>query len=242
MRIPYALNFEFHSILLLEFQIVNVLTVLDFSGRIDHILSQINTLHKVGSFSSSINCFLLTKNSLAWLLQPGQHTIQIPDRFVTEEYWCSYVPIGSRCRVTTNGLKWDLGEFNDFTWVCVYRTTNSIANSLQTTQFVNSVGWSVRRTHMPAQMCESNAINLCFGQWAQTTIRAMKTITNNAYWEAAASTSRSSNKLRMEISTSSAFHRHHVVIVIRKCSCFCSWKSYFYFYFCSGKCIVHQVN
>lgn len=94
----------------LHFQIDNIITVLDFSGRIDHILSQINTLHKAVNFLDSINLFLLTKNSLSWLLQPGQHRIHIPDRFVAEQLWCSHVPVGSRCRVTTSGLKWDLGE------------------------------------------------------------------------------------------------------------------------------------
>lgn len=94
-----------------DFQIDNIITVLDFSGRIDHILSQINTLHKAVNFLDCINLFLLTKNSLSWLLQPGQHRIHIPERFVAEELWCSHVPVGSRCRVTTSGLKWDLGEF-----------------------------------------------------------------------------------------------------------------------------------
>lgn len=99
-----SFNFLFRS------QIVNVITVLDMSGRIDHILSEINTLHKAANFLNGINLFLLTKNSLSWVLHPGQHSIKIPDRFVAEQFWCSYVPVGSRCRVTTSGLKWDLGE------------------------------------------------------------------------------------------------------------------------------------
>lgn len=93
-------------------QIVNILTVLDFSGRIDHILSQINTLHKAIDLIKGTNLYLLTKNSLSWLLQPGQHCIRIPDRFVADQYWCSHVPVGNRCFVTTNGLKWDLGEWD----------------------------------------------------------------------------------------------------------------------------------
>lgn len=94
------------------FQIVNIFTVLDFSGRIDHILSQINTLHKAADLVIGIDLYLLTKNSVSWLLQPGQHCIRIPDRFVADKYWCSHVPVGSRCCVTTSGLKWDLGEQN----------------------------------------------------------------------------------------------------------------------------------
>lgn len=113
------------SIFSVNFQILNVITVLDYSGRVDHILSQINTLHKAANFLNDTNLFLLTRNSLAWLLHPGQHTIQIPDRFVAEQYWCSYVPVGDRCCVTTNGLKWDLGKItwcvNALNWL-IYRS------------------------------------------------------------------------------------------------------------------------
>lgn len=89
-------------------QIRQVITVLDHSGRIDHILSQINTLHKADRFLRGIDVFLMTRNSLSWILRPGSHLIRVPERFVQQEYWCSYAPIGSPTKVTTKGLKYDL--------------------------------------------------------------------------------------------------------------------------------------
>lgn len=86
-------------------QIENVLIFTDFSGRIDHTISQINTLFKM----KLDKLYLLSNNTLAWLLLPGKHRISVPQRFVEEQIWCAHIPIGSSCCVTTRGLKWDLG-------------------------------------------------------------------------------------------------------------------------------------
>lgn len=94
-----------------KFQIKKVLTVMDFSGRIDHILSQINTLFKACDFLRGIDVYLMTKNCLSWLLCPGQHHIIIPEKFVNAQLWCSFIPVGSSTKVTTEGLKWNLCEY-----------------------------------------------------------------------------------------------------------------------------------
>lgn len=100
------------------------------SGRIDHILSQINTLHKAANFLVGIDLYLLTKSSLSWLLPAGQHNIRIPDRFVAEQFWCSYVPVGNPCRVTTSGLKWDLGRSDNSINLFVSKYRNQTENPL----------------------------------------------------------------------------------------------------------------
>lgn len=91
-------------------QIEFVINIMEFSGRIDHILSQINTLFKVSSKMKDIDVYLMTKNSLAWLLKPGNHSITVPDKCVQEEQWCSYVPVGAAATATTTGFKWDLSK------------------------------------------------------------------------------------------------------------------------------------
>lgn len=87
-------------------QMVKVLILTDHSGRIDHLMAQINSLHKIhwGEL------FLLTHDSLAWLLRPGVHRLTIPIEFVETQVWCSYIPVGSACKVTTRGLKYDLSK------------------------------------------------------------------------------------------------------------------------------------
>lgn len=87
-----------------------VINIMEFSGRIDHILSQINTLFKANACMSGIDVYLMSKNSLAWLLERGTHTIVVPKIFVEEQRWCAHVPIGEKTIVTTKGLKWDLSE------------------------------------------------------------------------------------------------------------------------------------
>lgn len=87
-----------------------VINIMEFSGRIDHILSQINTLFKASANMSNIDVYLMTKNSLAWLLRPGSHVILVPQISVDEQRWCSYAPIRGKTIVTTTGLKWDLSE------------------------------------------------------------------------------------------------------------------------------------
>lgn len=89
-------------------QIKQVITVLDHSGRIDHILSQINTLHTAERFLNGVDVYLMTKNSLSWILRPGCHRIRVPERFIQQNYWCSYIPVGHPTKVTTDGLKYDL--------------------------------------------------------------------------------------------------------------------------------------
>lgn len=95
---------------MLVFQIDFVINIMEFSGRIDHILSQVNTLYKAHSFLRGIDVYLMTKNSLAWLLTPGKHTFNVQPEYVREQRWCSYVPFSGKTLVTTVGLKWDLSE------------------------------------------------------------------------------------------------------------------------------------
>ena len=77
------------------------------SGRFDQILANINTLFKCHQKSlHNLPVFLLSANSMTWLLTPANHTIHIPES--TQNLWCALIPIGSPCIATTKGLKWNL--------------------------------------------------------------------------------------------------------------------------------------
>ncbi len=85
-------------------------SICESSGRFDHILANINTLFKNHQKSPELSrpVYILSSDSLTWLLPPGKSTIHIPENL--RKYWCSLVPIGSRSTVTTTGLKWNLNN------------------------------------------------------------------------------------------------------------------------------------
>lgn len=82
----------------------------DNVGRFDHLMGNINTLYKVPSYShlKHLNVYLLGNDCLTWLLQPGYHTIHIPEKIWSNKSYCSLIPIGHPCCVSTTGLKWNL--------------------------------------------------------------------------------------------------------------------------------------
>lgn len=79
----------------------------DFGGRIDQTMSQINTLFKT-PLPADVNVYLRSHDALAWLLLPGHHEIKVPEKLISDEIWCGYIPMNGTCCVTTTGFKWDL--------------------------------------------------------------------------------------------------------------------------------------
>lgn len=60
-----------------DLKIKNIIVLCENSGRMDHIAANINSLFKCHQ-RSSVPVFILTSNSISWLLQPGHHQIHIP--------------------------------------------------------------------------------------------------------------------------------------------------------------------
>ncbi|KAG8226058.1 hypothetical protein J437_LFUL006365 [Ladona fulva] len=90
------------------FQVEAVVTLAETCGRFDQIMANINTLYKAKNiFSAPV--YLLSKESITWILWTGEHEIEIKLRENSGNKWCSLIPIGRRCnKVTTSGLKWNL--------------------------------------------------------------------------------------------------------------------------------------
>lgn len=91
-----------------EMNLENIIALCETSGRLDQILANINTLFKNLQKPAEISrpVFILSANSLSWLLTPGDHEIHIPDS--VKKLWCALIPVLEPTMVTTNGLKWNL--------------------------------------------------------------------------------------------------------------------------------------
>ncbi|XP_037868637.1 thiamin pyrophosphokinase 1 isoform X2 [Bombyx mori] len=94
-------------------EVDNVIAIGQASGRLDQILGNIQTLYlaeKQHLLHPETKLYLMSGDSLSWLLEPGNHIISIPEE--TRKHnraWCSLVPIGETCHsVTTSGLMWNL--------------------------------------------------------------------------------------------------------------------------------------
>lgn len=57
-----------------------------------------------------MHVYLISHEALSWLLCSGRHQIEIPQKLVNDEIWCSYVPMSGTTCITTTGLKWDLSK------------------------------------------------------------------------------------------------------------------------------------
>ncbi|XP_026275365.1 thiamin pyrophosphokinase 1 isoform X1 [Frankliniella occidentalis] len=84
-----------------------IIAICEVSGRLDQILSQLNTLH-----THEERIVLLSSCSATWLLRPGSHEIYVSGLksrdILSHDRWIGLIPVGAPSRVTTSGLKWNL--------------------------------------------------------------------------------------------------------------------------------------
>jgi len=106
-------DFTKAMIVLKNRKILNVQDVVVFCehyGRLDHIMGNIGTLFKVSSWSKKFNIFLVSSDSITWLLNSGQHTIHVPRRIWSAKLSCGIIPVGQKTIVSTTGLRWNLNN------------------------------------------------------------------------------------------------------------------------------------
>ena len=86
----------------------SVFAFVESSGRLDQIMANLQTLFLA---SKMISCpvYLLSSNSLTWLLTPGQHSLKIRDS-MSDESHCGLIPLDGKAVVSTSGLKWNLQD------------------------------------------------------------------------------------------------------------------------------------
>lgn len=102
-------------------QIDHVIAFAQSSGRFDQTIGNIQSLFLARDkllLDPHIKVYLLSDDSLSWLLNPGEHEIIVPkDTLKYKRAWCSLIPFGEPCKyVTTTGLKWNLGK----TWITAF--------------------------------------------------------------------------------------------------------------------------
>ena len=67
---------------------------------------------------------IISSHSLEWLLQPGQHTIQIPHKH-RDQLHCGLIPLGEPCsNIKTEGLKWNLNPQDILAFGTLVSTSN----------------------------------------------------------------------------------------------------------------------
>uniref|UniRef100_A0AAG5CQ72 Thiamin pyrophosphokinase thiamin-binding domain-containing protein n=1 Tax=Anopheles atroparvus TaxID=41427 RepID=A0AAG5CQ72_ANOAO len=126
--------------------ITRVLALCESSGRLDQIMANINTLFLAETILPGAGVFLRSSNSLSWLLRPGDHNIDIPQRLVMDKLWCSLVPIGQPCKCTTEGLKWNLDGTRPLQFGSIVSTSNTYASTRVRIVTDGSLLWSMGTT------------------------------------------------------------------------------------------------
>ncbi|GJQ74275.1 hypothetical protein Trydic_g19174 [Trypoxylus dichotomus] len=91
-------------------QIDFVITITKDSGRFDQIIANINTLFKAGGFLPNVDVYIVSQESMSWVLWTGSHKIIVSPNVLEYSRWCSLIPFGSSALVTTSGLKWNLSN------------------------------------------------------------------------------------------------------------------------------------
>lgn len=84
-----------------------IVTISEVSGRLDQVLSQLNTLHKVEE-----HIVLISSCCATWLLRAGSHEINVAalknNDILSHDRWIGLLPVGAPAIATTSGLKWNL--------------------------------------------------------------------------------------------------------------------------------------
>ncbi|KAJ8733431.1 hypothetical protein PYW08_001729 [Mythimna loreyi] len=130
-------------------ELSHIIAIAQTSGRFDQIIANVQTLFLVKEellLDANTNVFIISDDSISWLLLPGDHVIYIPEETrLHKRAWCSLVPVGDTCQhVTTTGLKWNLDN-QQLRFGGIVSTSNTFDGSEKVTvKCSHSLIWSMR--------------------------------------------------------------------------------------------------
>jgi len=115
-----------------------VVAVGAFGGRLDQQMANLNMAYAFGSFAAF---YLISDASLAFLLRPGRHVIDVNRE--AEDGSCGLIPLGGRCeRVVTTGLKWNLDGTRPLEFGSLISSSNEIVDARVTVETSSPLLWT----------------------------------------------------------------------------------------------------
>lgn len=117
----------------------SVVTVGAFGGRLDQQFANLNMAYTwLGKFDQF---YLLSPESLAFLLRPGSHRIEVNRE--AESGSCGLVPLGGRCDgVRTAGLRWNLDGGRALEFGSLVSSSNEIVSPTVTIETSSPLLWT----------------------------------------------------------------------------------------------------
>ncbi|EMR08828.1 thiamine pyrophosphokinase [Pneumocystis murina B123] len=90
----------------INLSVTDVIALGTFSGRVDQSLESINQAYLASLLTPPINLYLFSVYNITFLLLQGINKIHL-DLSILGPH-CGLVPIGKKCIVTTEGMKWNM--------------------------------------------------------------------------------------------------------------------------------------
>ncbi|XP_074094024.1 thiamine pyrophosphokinase 1 isoform X1 [Cotesia typhae] len=126
-------------------KINKIYVFVESSGRLDHIMGNLDTLYKSEKIiEDDKTIILVASNSLTWLLKSGYHTIKIPRVLIEDNSWAGLLPVGSSVKnISSTGLKYNLDN-HTLAFGDTISSSNTYDGSTQVTVTTHSkIIWSM---------------------------------------------------------------------------------------------------
>jgi len=100
-------------------------------------MANIQTLILGEEYLGRIPVYLINSQSISWVLQPGKHSIHLPEEVlhvpgkseaeVLDSLHCGLIPLAGATIVTSTGLKWNLNQ-DELKFGALISTSNAFAS------------------------------------------------------------------------------------------------------------------